>query len=137
MPGIFVLKCIAQSVNKLEPPTRKLICLGIEFDLEAHCIRIPPEKLQEITDLCALWSNKSSATRRQLQSLLGKLLYISKCVRPARLFVNRMLQTLKQSPPSGRVPLSPAFHKDLQWSNTTLPSFNGVVLFPQVHTHDP
>ena len=44
------------------------------------------------------WANrKYSCTRRQLQSLLGHLIYIHKCVKPSRFFVNRMLDLLRQT----------------------------------------
>ena len=68
------------SANKLTPPTRCLTCLGIEFDIDQACIRIPQDKVENIRQLCESWASKSKATKRPLQSLLGKLLYISKCV---------------------------------------------------------
>ena len=60
-------------------------------------------------------------------SYMGTLLYIHKCVRPARLFVNRILATLRESPESGHTSLPPAFHRDIAWFNTFLPVFNGQV----------
>ena len=36
-------------------------------------------------------------TKSELQSLLGLLLYITKCVKPARFFLNRMLQLLRDN----------------------------------------
>ena len=80
------------SLKKLCPPNTKVICLGIMFDTVNRTISIPDSKLQEICQMCNLWSNKRIVPKNELQSLLGLLLYITKCVRPARFVLNRMLQ---------------------------------------------
>ena len=97
------------SVSKLEPPTLHLTGLGIEIDIDNRLLRIPGEKLQDIIQHCEAWRGKKSASKRKLQSLLGKLLYITKCVRPARLFLNRMHQQLRITPDQGNTILQPEF----------------------------
>ena len=72
-----------------------MICLGILVDSQVRTMSVPPEKLKCITDMCHEWQNKKVCSKRQLQSLLGSLLFISKCVRPARVFLNRMLEFLR------------------------------------------
>ena len=42
--------------------------------------------------------NKLSLSKRQLQSIFGKLLHIAKCVRPVRLFVSHLLDKLRGAP---------------------------------------
>ena len=42
------------------------------------------------------WETAHTCTKRQLQSLLGSLLYITKCVRYSRFFLNRMLGVLRE-----------------------------------------
>ena len=44
---------------------------------------------------CHKWVGKTKVTKQELQSLLEILLHVSKCVSPARLFVNRMLSFLR------------------------------------------
>ena len=39
---------------------------------------IPPEKLKQINDIINQWQGKHTCTKRQLQSILGLLLYIHK-----------------------------------------------------------
>ena len=56
---------------------------------------VSPEKLESIATMCHEWQNKKIFSKRQLQSLLGSLLFISKCVRPARVFLNCMLEFLR------------------------------------------
>ena len=75
----------------------EVVCLGILINTIHKTISIPPEKLQEIKNICSEWQYKKSCTKTQLQSLLGSLLYVTKCVRPARFFLNRMLQILRDN----------------------------------------
>ena len=117
------------SQKKLHPPDTQVVCLGILFDTINRTISIPVEKLQEIIQTCNQWSDKRSCTKNQLQSLLGSLLYITKCVRPARYFLNRMLQVLRDNVNVNRILLPADFHKDLNWFLTFLNSYNGVTIY--------
>ena len=100
-----------------------------------HSISIPNEKLSEIVALCLDWSTRGKSNKKALQSLVGSLLYIHKCVRPARLFVNRILATLRQTPNDRTVTLSPEFKRDMAWFNDFLPVFNGKVYLDKYKTH--
>ena len=53
---------------------------------ENFTLSVPSQKLQEILLMCQTWRRKTTCTKRQLQSLLGSLLFISKCVRSSRFF---------------------------------------------------
>ena len=53
--------------------------------------------MKSIEKICKNWTHKMVCTKQELQSLLGTLLYITKCVKPARYFLNRMLQPLRDS----------------------------------------
>ena len=75
------------------------------------------------------WTRKKLYTKRQLQSLLGNLLYIHKCVKPARIFLNHMLQVLRNDHGNTRITLDHHFHRDLRWFQAVLPKFNGVSLY--------
>ena len=81
--------------KKLVEPSTSVVCLGILINTEDRTMSIPPDKLQEIIQSCLEWHTKRSCSKRQLQSLLGSLLYICKCVKPARVFLNRMLTLLR------------------------------------------
>ena len=80
------------SDKKLVPPSTSAVCLGILIDTVDRIIAIPQKKLQEIVHMCKNWETKTYCSKNQLQSLLGSLLYITKCVKPARIFLNRILQ---------------------------------------------
>ena len=68
-------------------------------------------------------------SNRQLQSLLGSLLYVSKCVKPAHMFLNRILMLLKENFDQQTIFLTRDFFKDLNWFHTFLTQFNGVVYY--------
>ena len=115
------------NVDKISAPVSKLICLGIQVDAEMGVLSIPQEKLCKITNLCGQWENKTFTTYNQLQKLLGHLIYISRCIKPSRLFVNRMLQLLRSIPSNGKNKLDTGFFRDLKWIITFLDTFNGSV----------
>ena len=85
---------LSVSVKKLVPPSTRVTCLGIQVDTENLSISIPAEKLQTIKCMCKNWVQKSFRTKGELQSLLGSLLYVAKCIKYARYFLNRMLTLL-------------------------------------------
>ena len=72
------------SMKKLIPPTTSINCLGIMADTIYFTLAIPQAKMQEILQACDQWRHKNHCDKRQLQSLLGSLLYVSKCVRTSR-----------------------------------------------------
>ena len=117
------------SYKKLCPPDTKVICLGILFNTVDRTISIPTDKLSEIVKVCDDWSDKKTVTKNQLQSLLGLLLYISKCVKPARFFFNRMLQLLRDNFENDSIVLTSEFFRDLAWFQTFLKSYNGITIY--------
>ena len=82
---------ITVSEKKLVAPTTRAVCLGILIDTVHGTVAILPEKMQDVKNMVNQWKGKKYCTKRELQSLLGTLLYIHKCVKPARCFLNRML----------------------------------------------
>ena len=115
--------------KKLVAPSTAMVCLGILVDTKTRTMSIPPEKLDNIVNMCAQWQNKKFCSKRELQSLLGSLLYGSKCVKPARTFLNRMLHFLRSIQNDSFTKLTEDFCKDLNWFHTFLQQFNGVVYY--------
>ena len=112
--------------DKLIPPTKRLTCLGIEFNIENNTMSISKDKLEAIYTEYVEVSTKTSLSKHKYQSLLGKLLYIQKCVKPARVFINRLLAVFRSNSHLKTIHLSDEFHKDIQWFLTFLPSYNGI-----------
>ena len=117
------------SDKKLVAPSTKVVCLGVLINTEEGTFSIPPEKLHQIIDTVCQWLNRAFCTKRQLQSILGLLLYVHKCVKPARAFLNRMLAILRSNHDSQRIILTSDFKRDLRWFAKFLPQYNGVSLY--------
>ena len=84
-------------MKKVVPPSTSVTCLGIHIDTVQRTLSNPHGKLEEIVEMCKKWASKTYCSKKDLQSLLGSLLYITKCVAPARSFLNRMLLLLRQN----------------------------------------
>ena len=119
------------SAKKLVAPSTQVTCLGIVVDTVALSVSIPAEKLTEIKSICSEWSSKQICTKKELQSLLGLLLYVAKCIKYARYFLNRMLMLLRENTHCSRIHITEDLKKDLRWFNAFLPVFNGVSFFKQ------
>ena len=121
------------SEKKLVPPSTCITCLGVMIDTVKGTIAIPPEKLTTILTDVRHWVRCDVASKHQLQSILGLLLYVHKCVKPARVFLNRMLDLLRSAHGRSKNFLMPEFKRDLRWFAKFLPTYNGVSL----HDHKP
>jgi hypothetical protein len=120
---------LEESTKKAEAPANQLVYLGVMFDSILMQMRVPPEKLSEIKSEIGQWSRKTTITRRNLQSLLGKLFWVSRVVRLARVFMGRLLQQLRTMANIGenvKVKLSEDSRKDLKWWARYLEHFNGI-----------
>ena len=125
--SILCWEHVSISANKTN-----LILLGIELDSPAQEARIDQTRLAEVLHMLDKWSSRKHCTKRQLQSLIGKLHFISSVCRPGRTFVRRMIDLLsKASHPSHRIRLTVAFCKDIHWWQTFLTSWNGCSFFYQ------
>ena len=112
-------------MNKRSPHTRSLTCLGITIDLDSNSLSIDKDKLEEIYAEYIKVRSKYTISNRQLQSMLGKLIYLHKCIIPARIFINRILILFRNNASSKRIKLTNEFFKDIDWFITFLPIFSG------------
>ena len=96
-------------LGNLFEPQNCIPCLGINVNVDTGIISIPDEKMIQINSKCSSFFGTKHTNKKSLQSLIGSLLYVHKCVRPARLFVNRILATLREAPATGRIQLSQEF----------------------------
>ncbi|KAI8490424.1 hypothetical protein Bbelb_316920 [Branchiostoma belcheri] len=68
---------LEESVEKAVEPTTCMTFLGIEFDTVAMVKRVPQFRLEEVRLLLDAWIDKKKALKRELQSLIGKLVFVS------------------------------------------------------------
>ena len=87
----------------------------IDIDLDADTLQIQSDKLADIYNECKWVANKRTLTIKKYKSLLGKLLYFQKCVKPARTFIKRNLALFRSNHDKKTSCLNKDFHKDIQW----------------------
>lgn len=122
---------IQEASNKSSPPATVMTFLGVLFNSESMTLEITPERLIEIQALIKSWVVKENASVKEIQSLLGKLNFVGACVKPSRIFVNRLLNWYREFPKGNRqaqVPIPSEVKKDILWWDKFLPCYNGVSL---------
>ena len=125
---------LEESSKKAEGPSQQLVYLGVMFDSVAMEMRVPPDKLTEIKSEIRKWSRKTTITKKCLQSLLGKLFWVSRVVRLSRVFMGRLLQLLRDMATTGdniKVKLPVEARKDLRWWDRFLDHFNGIQMITE------
>ena len=87
---------------------------------------VPANRLSDLKMELLQWTQFSTFTRRQLQLLLGKLSFVTACIRPGQIFMSRLLNRLRSLPSKpSRFPVTSDMLSDIDWWLTFLPHFNG------------
>ena len=116
--------------DKCAFPSCYMEWLGFAFDSKDLSVTIPQAKLLEVVELARTWTFKKRASRQDLQVLAGKLMFISQCVLPARMFMFRILASSRSAPPTGSVKVNCELRRDVTWFVDFAASCNGRLLFP-------
>ena len=111
--------------------------LGILFDKVSMVMEVTPERLCEIRSEVEMWLVKQSISKHELQVLLGKLHFITKCVRQGHIFVSRLLNLLRDISGDEKVALSEEAGADIRRFHTYLHEYNGVSLIPEAPCSKP
>ena len=119
---------LRESADKAVFPTQIMVFLGVLFNTITMTMEVTPDRLKQIQEEVSLWSvKKVFASKREIQSLIGKLQFVAKCVKPGRLFISRMLEVLRAIPHnSDKIRISREFRADLFWWKTFITQYNGV-----------
>ena len=72
--------------------------LGIHIDTVAMTTTITPERLTELLGQCNALLTTDQVARRDLRSLFGVMSFVTACIRPARLFMNALLNSIRENP---------------------------------------
>lgn len=120
---------LQSSPSKDCPPSTRMVFLGLTYDTVTLTIAVPPDKLQDTADLIRAWLAAPRSTKSDLQSLIGKLSYLCACISPGRIFMQRLLNELRQLPTKrARFVPSSDMLSDLRWWDKFLSVYNGVSL---------
>lgn len=119
------------SVNprKVVPATSQLEFLGITLDSESMEISISTERMNDVMGELHKWRDRQSCTKRELLSLIGKLTFVSRVVKPGRTFVRRMIDLASRIKHLHyKVKLNKEFQCDVDWWLAYLPDWNGICM---------
>ena len=121
---------LQESSAKAVFPCQIMIFLGVLFNSVTMTMEVIPSRLQQIKEELQLWGHrKVFASKQQIQQLIGKLQFVAKCVKPGRLFIARMLDTLRSIPHNkDRIRLPSDFKADIFWWQKFIETYNGVSL---------
>lgn len=93
---------------------------SLEFTLS-----VTPDRLVEIKHELAELLIRVRFNRKQLESLLGKLNFVVACVYSSRVFISRLLNVLRSTPPKAAIPVSDELRADIQWWHEFMEVYNG------------
>ena len=125
-----------ESEEKAIGPVTSMVFLGLLLNSLDFTITIPPAKLAAARQLLLSWSQKSTASKTELQSLLGSLQHLCCAVRGGRVFLNRMLNSLRSMQDTTFI-IDMEFRKDLHWWQTFMEDFNGVSIMRELDWRHP
>lgn len=115
--------------HKCQPPTQVITWLGYEINTLKMTVSVPQAKLDEVLDLCHLWLGKRRANKRMVQSLAGRLLFLTNCIKAGRKFMTRILDTLRSLNDKKWVTLASDFALDIRWFIRYAKVANGVFYY--------
>ena len=110
------------------PPTTRLEFLGITFDSSTMTMEIPQEKMVQINNELACWLTRTKATRREVESLIGKLQFLAKCIRAGRIFIARLIQWIKGMDRTQVYSIPLEARRDISWWARFAATYNGISL---------
>lgn len=106
-------------------PTFEMEFLGNRLNSKTGTISVTPERRVELVNKMSNWNQSTYITRRQLDSIIGKLQFVCNCVRSGRLFLNRLLNFLRKTKIGVRYRLPKQAKKHLIWWMRCLEKFQG------------
>ena len=122
----------AESPDKSVPPSPVCDFLGVLFNSITGTMEVEPERLCEIRQEVSTMQHMTTISRKGLERIIGKLQFVAACVRPGRVFISRLLNTLRGLQPGEVAPMDSQTKKDLNWWEIFLPHYNGVsIMWPR------
>lgn len=130
MLNTFKALGVPLSKEKTQGPTTRIEFLGIILDSERMEACLPNDKVTRLKTELERWSNKSSATLQEIQSLIGSLNFACKVIPPGRPFLQRIIHlTIGVTKPHHHISLNKGFFEDINTWRSFLDGWNGKKFF--------
>jgi len=128
--GDLFLKLGLDSSPEDCPPATTMVCLGILVNTTTFTLEVLAARVMGLLTQLRVWTKSSSITKKQLQSLLGKLSFVTACVKPGRICMACLLNRLEACNAAShhRYSITNDMQLDIQWWLHFLPQFNRVSL---------
>ena len=114
--------------EKTVQPSHKIEFLGNWFNSRSQTISITDERKKELIELVGDWILREKCRRVEVESLIGKLQFVTNCVRSGRLFITRLLEFLRGMERSKEYEVPNWAKDDLKWWAMFLPQFSGTAI---------
>ena len=119
--------------EKVSAPTTVIEFLGLVIDSDLLEVRVSDERISSVISELLKFYNRRSCTKRELLSLVGKLIFVSMAVKSGRSFVRRIIDLSKRIRHlHHKARLNKACRDDIKWWIMFLPHWNGVSLISDV-----
>ena len=120
--------------EKIVGPITNITYLGIDINSSDLTLSVPQDKLEELLIILPTWEHKKTCTKQQLLSLIGKLSFICKVVRPGRTFLRRMIDlSMSVQKLHHHINLNKDAVDDIKWWCEFLPRWNRSSIIPESH----
>ena len=127
--SLFKILGVPIAEDKLEGPSTSLPYLGIMIDTIAKMISLPKDKVVNLRSLLRRFVSLKKCMKRDLLSLIGKLSFAAKVVKPGRLFLRHLINlSTKAKKLHHYIYLNEDVRLDLAWWLQALDKHNGVSL---------
>ena len=126
---IYLLRSLGFMINwsKVEGPTNHLSFLGIVIDSLSMTCSIPAAKMCQIKTYLDKFVNRKRASKKQLQSLIGRLSWVAKVVPAGRIYLRSLINGMSVlKNPDHKIVLTKEMLADLDWWMRVGPKLNGI-----------
>lgn len=112
--------------SKLEGPCQSLTFLGVVLDSNSLTLSIPESKLREVAGIMRHFLIRKKVTKRDIQSLVGKLNWITQCIYGGGYHLHHLIdRSITLRKPWHRTLVTKEMKQDLIWWLEFMNIFNG------------
>lgn len=120
---------LPEAEDKCQFPSRVVEWLGIVINSADMTLSIPAKKVKETLECVRKFRSRGRSKKKELQSVVGRLIHVAKCVSPARLFVSRLINALPGMTDDS-TEVTDEIRADLDWFVDFCQDWNGVAIIP-------
>ena len=115
------------SAEKTERPNTKMVILGLEFDSLAQTVSVPLPRREALQIILQQWIGREYATKQEMQSLIGVLIFCCYAVRWGRAFTRRLIDKMASVPmQTDSIAIDEGIRADIGWWIKFMKDWNGV-----------